>query len=132
MRKMTIRNYVILAVAFAIGLFVALGTGYAMGAEPLMSWTYDAENSTLPAYKTGSWVGTPPPVVRTVVRPRAWYAPRVVVPTVTTRPKIVFESRPAPAYTVVETPKDPVVIRGLFTDRVRVPRGKNLTVVPQE
>jgi hypothetical protein len=63
-------------------------------------------------------------------------AAEVVVPVVKPvpvryyRPMVTVVQQPVPGYQVIETPKAPFVVRGIFTDRVRVPRGKNLTIVP--
>jgi len=80
-----------------------------------------------------------------MVRSVAPWRPRAVVTTVqktevtTTapmvrsariRPALTFEQSPAPAYSVVETPRAPFVWNGLFRDRVVVPRRTDLTVVP--
>ena len=46
-------------------------------------------------------------------------------------PLMTLEQRPAPAYTVVETPRAPWVYRGLFRDRVVVPRRTNLSIETQ-
>ena len=62
-----------------------------------------------------------------VCKPRlVRYAPLRMVP----RTAMIVEYR-NPAYTIVAEPREPVVIRGLFTDRVRVPRGQVLTVEKQ-
>jgi hypothetical protein len=65
------------------------------------------------------------PVVATARPVRAWRVPYTWAQT-----PIVVERR-APAYQILEESRPPVIVRGLFTDRVRIPRGTNLTIVPQ-
>ena len=62
--------------------------------------------------------------------------PRVVVPrsTVVTRtavvPSTTVVQTQVQAYQVVETPQAPFAVRGLFRDRVVIPRRSNVSVVP--
>jgi len=57
--------------------------------------------------------------------------PLIVRPAVVQTIPLTFESRPAQAFTVVEQPREPFVMRGIFTDRVRIPRGKTLSLETQ-
>ena len=103
-----------ICVVFAT-LFVALFV-FAATAEAGKLVTKSAE-TTVSVEKT---------YTRAPVRARVfWGVPVVAAPA---RAVVAVEKAEAPTCRVVESPKDPFVVRGIFTDRVRLPRGRNLTV----
>jgi hypothetical protein len=71
---------------------------------------------------------------RAVVPRSTAVARTAVVPSTTvvqTTPVVPFVAQTqVQAYQVVETPQTPFAVRGLFRDRVVVPRRTNVTVVP--
>ena len=72
------------------------------------------------------------PVVTTKVVRSRYVRPLYVRPLYVATPKaVVSVERRTPTYTITEEPRDPFVIRGIFTDRVRMPRGKQITVEKQ-
>ena len=125
MKKIETRHYGLLAVAFVVGLAAAVGLNKAHGQQIIVA----------PAIQSVASADQSVMVTQTrVLRPRIIVPRTLVQSTMVAQPSraaMTFESRPAPAYTVVEEPREPFVIRGLFTDRVRVPRGKTLSVVSE-
>jgi len=123
--KLERKHYCWLAVAFVVGLVCALGLSKAHGQQIIVA----------PSIQSVASVGQPVTLTQTRIwRPRVIVPRTVVQSTVVAQPSqavMTFESRPAPQYRVVEEPREPFVIRGLFTDRVRVPRGKTLSVVSE-
>jgi hypothetical protein len=63
-----------------------------------------------------------------VVRYR-YARPLLAAPVVVAAP-VAVESK-QPEVKIIEQPRTPFVIRGMFTDRVRFPRGKSLSVVTE-
>jgi len=108
----TVFRYGMLAVAFLIGLAVAIGTSQAFG------HTLDC---TCPAVVTAT---TSKVTVTRTVQPRLVFAQPV-------RPVFTVVQAPAPTYTIVETPRAPFVVNGLFRDRVVQPRRSNLSIIAQ-
>ena len=108
-----------------IGLFFVLGNTV-VGQTPVITQCPDG------TYCVTSVKTTQTRVIRPrIIAPRTYAAvvPKTFMPTATvTQPSIVFETRPAEPVKVVEQPRSPFVVRGLFTDRVRVPRGKTITI----
>jgi len=114
-------------------IFVAVCASKAtVAAENAGTWRLAEVQNLAPTLKRTVTVGVevqqPTTVVRT--RPARVFVARPAVVRSAAVP-LTLEKREAPAYSVVETPKSPVVVRGIFTDRVRVPRGKNLSIEVQ-
>jgi len=108
---MTLRGYVILTMAFVMGLLLALACKTA---------TADEVVTTTQTVVVAKDVATTP---HAKVRAHRLYRPLVTKTVVAG-----VEKQPAPAYTIVEKQSEPFVYSGLFRDRVVFPKRKQLSV----
>lgn len=127
---MSMKKYGLLFGAFLLGCLVVFGTNQAFGQVMCPQCPVAVVATTTPTVER-TWVVRPRVAVTstvvatpTVAQQRVFFAPRTAAPT------MVFTQAQAPTYAVTAAPREPVVVRGVFTDRVRVPRGRTLTVTP--
>ena len=114
---MTIRSYCILAAALA-AIWMFTGTAEAQLFGPRVVVMNGGTVQSAPVLAS-------PVVASPVVRTRV-IAPRVVVPA-----PIVKQAQSPPAFTVSQTAADPRLVRGVFRDRLVIPRRPVMTVEMQ-
>ena len=81
----------------------------------------------LMALTTAAFADVTVSVATSPVRVRAY---RVLTPRIVSAPLVVRQAE-APTYAIVRQPREPVAVRGVFADRVRIPRRTALTVEAQ-